>query len=369
MITYELRQKIEELEKKYHDIIEVFHPEDKIEQLKKLEEESLQPDFWNDQKKAQAVLRELQRIRRINEDTEKLKSLFEDVKIGIELSEEDPSMEAHIEQIVSEIESKLREYELELILNGRFDASNAYVSIHPGAGGTESQDWASMLMRMYIRWAEKHGFGVEVVDYQEGEEAGIKSVTLYIKGDYAYGYLKYERGVHRLVRISPFDANKRRHTSFSSVNVLPEVEEDIDIDINPEDLRVDTYRASGAGGQYVNKTESAIRITHIPTGIVVTCQTERSQLQNRETAMKMLKARLYQLEIEKRRKQLEQIQGELKDISWGNQIRSYVFQPYTMVKDHRTDIETGNIEAVMDGEIDIFIEAELVYYAKLGLND
>ncbi|HQO05883.1 MAG TPA: peptide chain release factor 2, partial [Fervidobacterium sp.] len=213
------------------------------------------------------------------------------------------------------------------------------------------------------------GYSAELVDYQEGEEAGIKSATLYIKGDFVYGYLKCERGVHRLVRISPFDANKRRHTSFASVNVLPEIEDDIDIEIRPEDLRVDTYRASGAGGQYVNKTESAIRITHIPTGIVVSCQIERSQLQNRETAMKMLKARLYQLEVEKRRKQIEQIQGELRDISWGNQIRSYVFQPYTMVKDHRTDVETGNIEAVMDGEIDEFIEAELVYYAKLGLNE
>jgi len=256
-----------------------------------------------------------------------------------------------------------------MILNGKFDASNAYLSIHPGAGGTESQDWASMLLRMYMRWAERKGYDVEIVDYQEGEEAGIKSATIYIKGDFAYGYLKYERGVHRLVRISPFDANKRRHTSFASVNVLPEIEDDIDIEIKPEDLRIDTYRASGAGGQYVNKTESAVRITHLPTGIVVTCQTERSQLQNRETAMKMLKARLYQLELEKRRKQIEQIQGELKDISWGNQIRSYVFHPYTMVKDHRTDVETGNIEAVMDGDIDMFIEAELVYYAKLGLNE
>lgn len=221
-----------------------------------------------------------------------------------------------------------------------------------------------MLLRMYMRWAERRGFDVQIVDYQPGEEAGIKSAMLYIKGEYVYGYLKYERGVHRLVRISPFDANKRRHTSFASVNVMPEIEDDIDVEINPEDLRIDTYRASGAGGQYVNKTESAVRITHIPTGIVVTCQTERSQLQNKETAMKVLKARLYQLELEKRQKQLEEIQGELKDISWGNQIRSYVFQPYTMVKDHRTNVETGNIDAVMDGDIDIFIESELIFFAK-----
>jgi len=291
------------------------------------------------------------------------------LEVGIELAEEDPSMLENIEEILDEVSERIRDFELELILNGRFDDANAYLIIHPGAGGTESQDWASMLLRMYMRWTERKGYSAELVDYQEGEEAGIKSATLYIEGDFAYGYLKHERGVHRLVRISPFDANKRRHTSFASVNVLPEIEDDIDIEIRPEDLRVDTYRASGAGGQYVNKTESAIRITHIPTGIVVSCQTERSQLQNRETAMKMLKARLYQLEIEKRRRQIEQIQGELREISWGNQIRSYVFQPYTMVKDHRTDVETGNIEAVMDGEIDAFIEAELVYYAKLGLNE
>ncbi|HPT54057.1 MAG TPA: peptide chain release factor 2 [Fervidobacterium sp.] len=369
MITYEQKQRIEELKKKYEDIIEVFHPEDKKERLKELEEESLKPDFWVDQKKAQQVNREIQRMRKIVEHMDKIGTLFEDLEVGIELAEEDPSMLENIEEILDEVSERIRDFELELILNGRFDDANAYLIIHPGAGGTESQDWASMLLRMYMRWTERKGYSAELVDYQEGEEAGIKSATLYIEGDFAYGYLKHERGVHRLVRISPFDANKRRHTSFASVNVLPEIEDDIDIEIRPEDLRVDTYRASGAGGQYVNKTESAIRITHIPTGIVVSCQTERSQLQNRETAMKMLKARLYQLEIEKRRRQIEQIQGELREISWGNQIRSYVFQPYTMVKDHRTDVETGNIEAVMDGEIDAFIEAELVYYAKLGLNE
>lgn len=369
MITYEQKQRIEELRKKFDDILEVFHPEEKRKRLEELERESLKPDFWNDQRRAQQVNRELQRTRKIIENMEKIKRLFEDLEVGIELAEEDPSIQEHIEEILEEVSKKVREFELELILNGKFDTANAYLSVHPGAGGTESQDWAAMLLRMYMRWAERKGYDVEIVDYQEGEEAGIKSATIYIKGEMAYGYLKHERGVHRLVRISPFDANKRRHTSFASVNVLPEIEDDIEIEIRPEDIRVDTYRASGAGGQYVNKTESAVRITHLPTGIVVTCQTERSQLQNRETAMKMLKARLYQLELEKRRKQIEQIQGELRDISWGNQIRSYVFHPYTMVKDHRTDVETGNVEAVMDGEIDTFIEAELVYFAKLGLND
>ncbi|ODN29732.1 peptide chain release factor 2 [Fervidobacterium thailandense] len=369
MITYEQKQRIEELRKKFNDILEVFHPEEKRKRLEELEQESLKPDFWNDQRRAQQVNRELQRTRKIIEDMDKIKKLFEDLEVGIELAEEDPSMQEHVEEILEEVSKKVREFELELILNGKFDTANAYLSVHPGAGGTESQDWAAMLLRMYMRWAERKGYDVEIVDYQEGEEAGIKSATIHIKGEMAYGYLKHERGVHRLVRISPFDANKRRHTSFASVNVLPEIEDDIEIEIRPEDIRVDTYRASGAGGQYVNKTESAVRITHLPTGIVVTCQTERSQLQNRETAMKMLKARLYQLELEKRRKQIEQIQGELRDISWGNQIRSYVFHPYTMVKDHRTEVETGNVEAVMDGEIDMFIEAELVYFAKLGLND
>ncbi|MBT1247934.1 peptide chain release factor 2 [Thermosipho sp. 1244] len=364
MIDYELKQRIDEVKKKYEDIVKVFHPQDKLEELKELEGLMGTSDFWSDQKKAKEISQKAQRIRKIIEDMKDIENKMEDLEAGLELVEEDVTFWETVKQLIEEIEKKVKIFELELILNEKFDASNAYLTIHPGAGGTESQDWASMLLRMYMRWAERRGFNVQVVDYQPGEEAGIKSATLYIKGEYAYGYLKYERGVHRLVRISPFDANKRRHTSFASVNVMPEIEDDIDIDINPEDLRIDTYRASGAGGQYVNKTESAVRITHIPTGIVVTCQTERSQLQNKETAMKVLKARLYQLELEKRQKQLEEIQGELKDISWGNQIRSYVFQPYTMVKDHRTNIETGNIDAVMDGDIDLFIESELIYFAK-----
>lgn len=363
MLAFELKQKIDEVKKKYEDILQVFHPEEKEKELKDLENIMGQSDFWNDQKRAKEISRKAQRIRKIIEDMKEIEEKFGDLEAGIELSEEDPSMMEMVNELVEEIEKRVRNFELELLLNGKFDENNAYLTIHPGAGGTESQDWASMLLRMYMRWAERKGFNVELVDYQPGDEAGIKSATLYIKGEFAYGYLKYEKGVHRLVRISPFDANKRRHTSFASVNVIPEIEDDIDIEINPDDLKIDTYRASGAGGQYVNKTESAIRITHIPTGIVVTCQTERSQLQNKETALKVLKARLYQLELEKRQKEIQEIQGELKDISWGNQIRSYVFQPYTMVKDHRTNVETGNIEAVMDGDIDIFIEAELIYFA------
>lgn len=363
MLAFELKQKIDEVKKKYEDILQVFHPEEKEKELKDLENIMGQSDFWNDQKRAKEISRKAQRIRKIIEDMKEIEEKFGDLEAGIELSEEDPSMMEMVNELVEEIEKRVRNFELELLLNGKFDENNAYLTIHPGAGGTESQDWASMLLRMYMRWAERKGFNVELVDYQPGDEAGIKSATLYIKGEFAYGYLKYEKGVHRLVRISPFDANKRRHTSFASVNVIPEIEDDIDIEINPDDLKIDTYRASGPGGQYVNKTESAIRITHIPTGIVVTCQTERSQLQNKETAMKVLKARLYQLELEKRQKEIQEIQGELKDISWGNQIRSYVFQPYTMVKDHRTNVETGNIEAVMDGDIDIFIEAELIYFA------
>jgi peptide chain release factor 2 len=250
--------------------------------------------------------------------------------------------------------------EIEVLLSGPNDASNAIVSIHPGAGGTESQDWASMLLRMYTRWAERRGFSVETLDYQSGEEAGIKDVTIEVRGDYAYGYLKAEAGVHRLVRISPFDFNQRRHTSFASVFVYPEIESDVEVDINPNDLRIDTFRASGAGGQHVNKTSSAVRITHIPTGIVVTCQNERSQHRNRDAAMKILRAKLYQLKKQEEEAKLSEIESQKKEIAWGSQIRSYVFHPYTMVKDHRTGVETGNVQAVMDGELDPFIRAYLL---------
>ena len=362
MIGYDVKMRIEDIRKKFRDAMKVFRPEEKRKELEELEKKMSDPNFWDDSKKAQEITKKAQKIRKLLEDAREIEEMFEDLDVALELSD-DPEMADHVMEILSELEGKVREFELLMLLSGKYDQNNAYLSVHPGAGGTESHDWAQMLLRMYTRWAERHGFDVEVVDYQPGEEAGVKSATILIKGDYAYGYLKHERGVHRLVRISPFDASHRRHTSFASVNVIPEIEDDVDIEIKPEDIRIDTFRASGHGGQYVNKTESAVRITHIPTGIVVSIQTERSQHKNKEIAMKILKARLLQLELEKRRKELENIQGELKEIAWGNQIRSYVFHPYKLVKDHRTGVETGDVEAVMDGDIDIFIEAELVHFA------
>lgn len=280
---------------------------------------------------------------------------------------EEEGGEAFFKEIQDEIkglEESIRQIELRHLLSGEIDSNNAIVTIHPGAGGTESQDWAQILMRMYLRWAEKHGFKTEIVDLLPGEEAGIKSATVTVSGPYAYGYLKSEAGVHRLVRISPFDANKRRHTSFTAVLVYPEIEEDITIEINEDDLKVDTFRASGAGGQHVNKTSSAVRITHIPSGIIVTCQNERSQHKNKAMALKILKARLYDLQMKEQEKKVEGIVGDKKGISWGNQIRSYILQPYRLVKDHRTGTEVGNVDAVLDGDIDVFIDAFLRQKSK-----
>src|SRR5699024_2407826 len=273
--------------------------------------------------------------------------------------DEDAELAAELESELRDLQSKVKAFEIEMLLNEPYDKNNAILELHPGAGGTESQDWASMLLRMYQRWAESKNYKVETLDFLAGDEAGVKSVTLLIKGHNAYGYLKAEKGVHRLVRISPFDSSGRRHTSFVSCDVLPEISDDVDVEVRSEDIQMDTYRASGAGGQHVNKTDSAVRLTHIPTNIVVTCQNERSQIKNRETAMKMLKAKLYQLEIEKQQAELDSIRGEQKEIGWGSQIRSYVFHPYSMVKDHRTNVDVGNTQAVMDGDIDIFIDAYL----------
>ena len=320
------------------------------------------PDFWDDNARAQKMLAELNALRSVVEKYQKLQSEADDLTVMQELiaEEEDDGMIREWEQGVEKLSRELDDFELTLLLNSPYDKYNAILELHPGAGGTESQDWAQMLYRMYVRWAEKRGYKVEVLDYLPGEEAGIKSVTISVSGYNAYGYLKAEKGVHRLVRISPFDASGRRHTSFVSCDVVPEIEDDnSDIEIRPEDLKVDTYRSGGAGGQHVNKTESAVRITHIPTGIVVACQSERSQISNRDKAMKMLRSKLFERRLEEQRKELAAIRGEQTDIAWGNQIRSYVFHPYSMVKDHRTGEETGNVGAVMDGELDAFINAYL----------
>jgi len=290
-----------------------------------------------------------------------LEQYFEDLQVLAELAEEESDEETAQETIAkyNELQNQLKQFEIESMLSGGDDSRNAIVSIHPGAGGTESQDWAQMLWRMYMRWAENHKFEAEILDYQSGEEAGLKSVTFEVIGEYAYGFLKSEIGVHRLVRISPFDANSRRHTSFASVSVYPEVEDNSEIIIREEDIRIDTYRASGAGGQHVNKTSSAVRITHFPSGIVVTCQSERSQYKNKESAFKILRARLYQLEREKKAEKLAQLESIKKKIEWGSQIRSYVFHPYNLIKDHRTNYETSNVQAVMDGDLDAFIQEYL----------
>jgi peptide chain release factor 2 len=325
-----------------------------------LEEKTFEQDFWTDNQKAQTVLKEISDNKKWIEKVDLFASELSDIEELASLIEDDHSGEAdEISESLEKLTRELDRLELTTLLSGRDDTRNAILTIHPGAGGTESQDWAEMLFRMYNRWCELKGFQVKLLDYQAGDEAGLKSATMQIEGEYAYGYLKAESGVHRLVRISPFDANRRRHTSFVSIYVYPEVDDNIEIEINDEDLRIDTYRASGAGGQHVNKTSSAVRITHMPTGIVVQCQNERSQIKNRATAMKILRSRLYQIQLEEQRKKKEQLEKTKKKIEWGSQIRSYVFHPYNMVKDHRTEAETSNIQAVMDGDIDMFIEAYL----------
>jgi len=321
----------------------------------------LEPDFWNDNQKAQEVLKEVNSLKRWSEGWRDLSQKLEDVSILNQLAtqEEDPQAAKEVERSLAQLKKELNDFEFQTLLSGEDDAKNAILSIHPGAGGTESQDWAQMLLRMYVRWVERKGYGHEVIDFQGGEEAGIKSATIEVTGDYAYGFLKGESGVHRLVRISPFDANKRRHTSFASIFVYPEIEDNITVEIKDDDLRVETFRSSGAGGQHVNKVSSAVRMTHMPTGIVVQCQSERSQLRNKENALKVLKSRLYQLYKEKEQEKQEKLESQKKKIEWGSQIRSYVFHPYNMVKDHRTNVETGNAQTVMDGEIDEFIQAFL----------
>ncbi|MFZ5874988.1 MAG: peptide chain release factor 2 [Nitrospirota bacterium] len=334
---------------------------DRLDELERL---TAEPNFWNDQRKAKSLTQEKARLVREMDQWRAVEGMLDDVTAAFELSKGgDNSLLAELSAQLDALDRTISALEQEKMLSGDKDINSAIVTIHPGAGGTESQDWAQMLMRMYTRWAERAGYKVQVLDLQPGDEAGIKSVTFTVNGEYAYGRLRAEAGVHRLVRISPFDANKRRHTSFASVFVYPEIEDDIDIVIDEKDLRIDTYRASSAGGQHVNKTSSAIRITHIPTGVVTQCQNERSQHQNKEVAMKVLRAELYALEQQKKEEEMAKLTGEKKDIAWGSQIRSYVFQPYQMVKDHRTGKEVGQVSAVMDGEIDPFIEAYLMQRA------
>lgn len=321
----------------------------------------MQPGFWNDNQKAQLVLKEISQLKKWSERWQELSQKAEDVALLKNLAEEERDAQAEKEasSSLTELKKELDDFEFQTVLSGEDDAKSALFAIHSGAGGTESQDWAQMLLRMYTRWVERKGFRYEIIDFLAGEEAGIKSATLEITGEYAYGYLKGESGVHRLVRISPFDANKRRHTSFASVFVYPEIEDNITVEIKDDDLRIETFRSSGAGGQHVNKVSSAVRITHMPTGIVVQCQSERSQFRNKENALKVLKARLYQYYKEEEEKKQAKLESQKKKIEWGSQIRSYVFHPYSMVKDHRTKVETANVQAVMNGEIDQFIQAYL----------
>lgn len=325
--------------------------------VSELENRMQEPNFWDDINKAQETTQEAKNLKDRLEKYNNTLIRLEDTEVLIEMSieEEDESSLDEVKNELKEIEDIIEQFKIQILLSGEYDRNNAIVSLHSGAGGTDAQDWAEMLLRMYTRWADKKGYKVETISLLPGDEAGIKSVELKITGEFAYGYLKAEKGIHRLVRISPFNANGKRQTSFASMEVLPELTESQDIEIKEDDLKIDTYRASGAGGQHINKTDSAVRITHLPTGIVVQCQTERSQFQNKDTAMNMLKSKLAELKERAHKEKIEELTGDLMDNGWGSQIRSYVFQPYTMVKDHRTNTEMGNVDAVMDGDIDLFI--------------
>jgi peptide chain release factor 2 len=331
-------------------------------ELEELEQRAAEPGFWNDTENSQRVLQRTKSLQNKIDFYNKLIEDCEDVVVLTELGleEKDESVLEEVGPGLEDVKSRYEKLRIETLMKGEYDINDAIITLHAGAGGTEAMDWVQMLFRMYTRWAERNGFSARVLDMLEGDEAGIKSVTVEITGEYAYGYLRPEKGVHRLVRISPFDSSGRRHTSFASMEVMPVLDDSVKVDINPDDIKMDVYRASGAGGQHVNKTSSAVRLTHIPTGIVVACQNERSQVQNRETAMKMLRAKLLELKEKEQAEKLSQIQGEQLDIAWGSQIRSYVFCPYTMVKDHRTNYEEGNIQKVMDGGLDEFIQAYLV---------
>ena len=344
--------------KEVKDSLDLENKERRITELDKSMEE---PGFWDDPERSTKTVREAKNLKDTVDGYKHLEQQYEDIQVMIEMGyeENDPAMIPEIQEMLDEFVKELEELRTKTLLSGEYDGCNAILKLNAGAGGTEAMDWCSMLYRMYPRWADKKGFTTEVLDFLDGDEAGLKSITLQVNGENAYGYLKSEKGVHRLVRISPFNAAGKRQTSFVSCDVMPDIEEDLDVEINPDDLRIDTYRSSGAGGQHINKTSSAIRITHLPTGIVVQCQNERSQFQNKDKAMQMLKAKLYLLKQQENAEKLSDIRGDVKDINFGNQIRSYVMQPYTLVKDHRTNAENGNVNAVMDGDIDLFISAYL----------
>ena len=357
----ELGLKLSSYREELRDLKDAIGYSSLVEQVDKLEIQAASAGFWDDVENSQQILQKTSRLKAKIEEYDRLTSLYDDTEVLIEIANEaeDISVLEEISSSIDEFVQALSAMRLATLLTGEYDACNTILTFHAGAGGTEAQDWNQMLVRMYMRWGEAHGFKVSMVDFLDGDEAGLKSAVLRFEGENAYGYLKSEAGVHRLVRISPFDASGRRHTSFASLDVMPEVDDSVEVEIRSEDLRVDTYRSSGAGGQHINKTESAIRITHLPTGIVVACQNERSQHQNREMAMKMLKSKLIEIKEREHLDKIEDIKGVQKEIAWGSQIRSYVFMPYTLVKDHRTSFESGNVNAVMDGDIDGFINAYL----------
>ena len=366
--TDAIRTEMPELRKLLAEAEDSLKPEQMKQRLAQLDEQINVPDFWGDQEKAQKVMKEKKSLEDGLKTLDDLNSRFDDLEIMLDMADEADAggdaesaelMVTEAQESQKSLEKDLETLKLQTLLDGKYDKNNAIISVHAGSGGTEAMDWAAMLFRMYTRWCEKRGYKYKLMDMNDDTEAGIKSATLLVEGDYAYGYLKNEKGVHRLVRISPFDASGRRHTSFASLDVTPEIEFDSNVEINPEDLRIDTYRSSGAGGQHVNMTDSAVRITHLPTNIVVTCQNERSQIQNREYAMKMLMSKLIELKEQEEKESLNELKGDYNQITWGSQIRSYVFQPYTMVKDHRTGAEVGNVQAVMDGDLDLFINEKL----------
>ncbi|WP_307904706.1 peptide chain release factor 2 [Haliovirga abyssi] len=365
MDILEIKRDYEKMKEKLEEMGGIFDLANKKEEIKKLEKITVEDGFWNDKRESEKIIKELNILKEKISEFENIESEVEELEVLIDFVESgETDFEEELEEKYNKLVKNMDEYDTKILLSGDYDINNAIVTIHSGAGGTEACDWADMLYRMYSRWCNDKKYKIEVLDRLDGDGAGIKAITFLVKGEYSYGYLKSEKGVHRLVRISPFDSNKRRHTSFASVDIMPEVDDNIEIVINSQDLRIDTYRASGAGGQHVNMTDSAVRITHLPTKTVVTCQNQRSQIQNRETAMKILKSKLFEMEMKKKEEELKKMQGEMSEIGWGNQIRSYVFQPYTMVKDHRTNFEIGNVASVMDGNIDGFIRAYLKWIKR-----